>query len=240
MSNMRALLESMTQLSTEQTHRVVEQDLSEELMLEFRRFIRKENIVSTDSLQANTQPTGTTVGATPSPATGMNPAPKPAPGVNTSATPSPATGMNPAPKPGQTIKPVAAGQPNQPAMAAQQVNNLTLFVDYNKWQATGRSNEVLGLAPLAVKWQAFGWATAEINGHSFEEMHSALTTLQDDPRPKAIVCNTVKGKGIPFMEDDNNWHYRIPSAEEVVQSASILGISADKIQLEGRTPISHG
>jgi hypothetical protein len=128
MSNMRALLESMTQLSTEQTHRVVEQDLSEELMLEFRRFIRKENIVSTDSLQANTQPTGTTVGATPSPATGMNPAPKPAPGVNTSATPSPATGMNPAPKPGQTIKPVAAGQPNQPAMAAQQVNNITTAV----------------------------------------------------------------------------------------------------------------
>jgi len=124
--------------------------------------------------------------------------------------------------------------------AAQQVNNLTLFVDYNKWQATGRSNEVLGLAPLTAKWQAFGWATAEINGHSFEEMHSALTTLQDDPRPKAIVCNTVKGKGIPFMEDDNNWHYRIPSADEVVQSASILGIAADEIQLEGRTPISHG
>lgn len=124
--------------------------------------------------------------------------------------------------------------------AAQQVNNLTLFVDYNKWQATGRSNEVLGLAPLAAKWQAFGWATAEINGHSFEEMNSALTTLRDDPRPKAIVCNTIKGKGIPFMEDDNNWHYRIPSADEVVQSASILGISADKIQLEGRAPISHG
>ena len=124
--------------------------------------------------------------------------------------------------------------------AAQQVNNLTLYVDYNKWQATGRSNEVLGLAPLAAKWQAFGWATAEINGHSFEEMHSALTTLRDDPRPKAIVCNTIKGKGIPFMEDDNNWHYRIPSAEEVVQSASILGISVDEIQLEGRTPISHG
>jgi hypothetical protein len=128
MSNMRALLESMTQLSTEQTQHVVEQDLSEELMLEFRRFIRKENIVSTsgtDAMQANAQATGATVGATPSPATGMNPAPKPAPGVNTSATPSPATGMNPAPKPGQTITPTAAGQPNQPALAAQQVNSIS-------------------------------------------------------------------------------------------------------------------
>jgi hypothetical protein len=128
MSNMRALLESMTQLSTEQTQHVIEQDLSEELMLEFRRFIRKENIVSTagnDTLQANVQATGDTVGLTPSPATGMNPAVKPAPGVNTSATPSPAMGMNPAPAPGQTIKPVAPGQANQSALAAQQVNSIT-------------------------------------------------------------------------------------------------------------------
>ena len=93
--------------------------------------------------------------------------------------------------------------------AAQRVENLTIFIDYNKWQATGRSNEVLGLAPLAEKWKAFGWVTTEIDGHSFEEMTKAHQDLSDDPRPKAIICNTIKGKGIPFMEDDNNWHYRI-------------------------------
>ena len=48
--------------------------------------------------------------------------------------------------------------------------HLTIFIDYNKWQATGRSNEVLGLAPLAEKWKAFGWIPTEIDGHSFEEM----------------------------------------------------------------------
>lgn len=123
--------------------------------------------------------------------------------------------------------------------ASQKAGNLTLFVDYNKWQATGRSNEVLGLAPLAEKWKAFGWVTAEINGHSFQEMTKALECLSGDPRPKAIVCNTVKGKGIPFMEDDNNWHYRIPSAAEVVQCAQLLQIHNDHIQIEGRTPVSH-
>lgn len=123
--------------------------------------------------------------------------------------------------------------------AAQKVQNLTLFVDYNKWQATGRSDEVLGLAPLAEKWKAFGWATAEINGHSFQEMTNALKVLSGDSRPKAIVCNTIKGKGITFMEDDNNWHYRIPSADEVLQCAQTLQIPNDQIQIEGRTPISH-
>ena len=124
--------------------------------------------------------------------------------------------------------------------AAQKVQNLTIFIDYNKWQATGRSNEVLGLAPLAEKWKAFGWATAEIDGHSFQEMTSALEALSSDPRPKAIICNTVKGKGIAFMEDDNNWHYRIPTADEVMQCAQALGIPASQIKLEGRIPMSHG
>lgn len=124
--------------------------------------------------------------------------------------------------------------------AAQKVHNLTLFVDYNKWQATGRSNEVLGLAPLAQKWKAFGWATVEISGHSFEEMAAALESLAPDPRPKAIVCHTVKGKGIPFMEDDNNWHYRIPTADEVVQCGRLLRIRGDQIELDGRAPMNHG
>lgn len=124
--------------------------------------------------------------------------------------------------------------------AAQSVRNLTIFIDYNKWQATGRSNEVLGLAPLAEKWKAFGWVTTEIDGHSFEEMTKAHQDLSDDPRPKAIICNTIKGKGIPFMEDDNNWHYRIPTKEEVSQSAQALQIHADEVLLEGSIPLKHG
>ncbi len=124
--------------------------------------------------------------------------------------------------------------------AAQQVNNLTIFIDYNKWQATGRTNEVLALAPLADKWRAFGWATEEINGHAFNEMTSALGRLSGCVGPKAVIAHTVKGKGINFMEDDNNWHYRIPTKEEVLQAAEMLQIPLNQTRLEGRVPVTHG
>lgn len=100
--------------------------------------------------------------------------------------------------------------------AAQKLSNVTVFIDYNKWQATGRSNEVLALAPLREKWAAFGWDAHEINGH---DMGALLAGLQKAPdsegRPRVFVCNTIKGKGCSFMEDDNNWHYRIPTLDEV-------------------------
>jgi transketolase len=99
--------------------------------------------------------------------------------------------------------------------AAQRVSNLTVFVDYNKWQATGRSDEVLALAPLADKWRAFGWTVEEIDGHDFGAMTSALERTAGSLKPRALIAHTIKGKGVSFMEDDNNWHYRIPTESEV-------------------------
>jgi transketolase len=124
--------------------------------------------------------------------------------------------------------------------AAQQAGNLTIAIDYNKWQATGRSNEVLALAPLADKWRAFGWCVSEVDGHDFAQLDTALKAHADDPRPKVIIANTVKGRGVSFMEDDNNWHYRIPNAEEVHKAAEELGIAPADVRIEGRTPVSHG
>jgi transketolase len=123
--------------------------------------------------------------------------------------------------------------------AAQKVNNLTIAIDYNKWQATGRSDEVLALAPLADKWRAFGWCVSEIDGHNFDEINCAIQANESDPRPKAIIANTIKGRGVSFMEDDNNWHYRIPEAEEVHRAARELGIAINDIQIEGHKQASH-
>jgi len=123
--------------------------------------------------------------------------------------------------------------------AAQQANSLTVFVDYNKWQATGRSNEVLGLAPLAAKWSAFGWSVHEIDGHDFSAIDAAVSAKDELGRPKVIIANTVKGKGVSFMEDDNNWHYRIPSADEVRKAATELQISPELIRLDGLAPRTH-
>jgi transketolase len=124
--------------------------------------------------------------------------------------------------------------------SSQAVSNLTIAIDYNKWQATGRSDEVLAIAPLADKWRAFGWSVAEIDGHDFAQIDEAIQVHHVDPRPKAIIAHTIKGRGISFMEDDNNWHYRIPSADEVRRAAEELQIDSSEIKLDGRQPIQHG
>jgi len=111
--------------------------------------------------------------------------------------------------------------------AAQKVDNLCVIIDFNKWQATGRSREIMALDPLADKWRAFGWAAEEIDGHDMKAILAALSRFAAGRgRPAAIVAHTVKGSGLSFMEDDNNWHYRIPSADEVVAARDELGIRA--------------
>jgi len=105
------------------------------------------------------------------------------------------------------------------------LQNLIVVIDFNKWQATGRSEKIMQLSPLKEKWSSFGWDAHEIDGNSFTEIlsvFSKITTISE--RPTAIIAHTVKGKGISFMEDDNNWHYRIPNDEEVARSKTELGI----------------
>lgn len=108
--------------------------------------------------------------------------------------------------------------------AAKKVNRVTAFVDYNKWQATGRSNEVMGLAPLREKWVAFGWDAHEIDGHDMESLVKFVQMEPHPEKPRVIICNTVKGKGVSFMEDDNNWHYRTPNPDELQQAYEELGL----------------
>ncbi|HWB58591.1 MAG TPA: transketolase [Chthoniobacteraceae bacterium] len=108
--------------------------------------------------------------------------------------------------------------------AAQALGKLTVIIDYNKWQATGRSNEVMALPSLREKWAAFGWKALEIDGHDIQAITEALAQTGAEDRPLAIIANTVKGRGVSFMEDDNNWHYRIPTDKEVVAARKELGL----------------
>lgn len=108
--------------------------------------------------------------------------------------------------------------------AAQKITNLCIVIDFNRWQATGRSCEVMALDPLGEKWRAFGWNVLEVDGHDIEGLIHSLQTFQSD-KPTAIIAHTVKGKGVSFMEDNNNWHYCIPSAEQVIASKKELGIT---------------
>ncbi len=110
--------------------------------------------------------------------------------------------------------------------AAQKLSRVTAVVDYNKWQATGRSNEVLALPPLKDKWASFGWDAHEVNGHDIGALIEILQRAPDPTgRPRAVIAHTVKGKGVSFMEDDNNWHYKVPSDEEVKEAFAELGLA---------------
>jgi transketolase len=82
----------------------------------------------------------------------------------------------------------------------------------------------MAMDPFVDKWKAFGWRAREIDGHDIQAVAQAMSESPDpEGRPTAWVAHTVKGKGVSFMENDNNWHYRIPTAEEVAKAGKELG-----------------
>jgi transketolase len=110
--------------------------------------------------------------------------------------------------------------------AANRLGSLCAFVDFNKWQATGRSKEVLALDPLVDKFRSFGWQVHEIDGHDHAQILAAVREVsRTNNKPTMVIAHTIKGKGVSFMEDDNNWHYRIPTADEVRMAKRELGVS---------------
>jgi transketolase len=96
------------------------------------------------------------------------------------------------------------------AMSASHYNlgNLITFLDRNRMMIDGLTEEVMSLEPLADKWTAFGWKVFEINGHDFGELTEAIDAgLAYKDGPVLILANTIKGKGVDFMENDPAWHY---------------------------------
>jgi transketolase len=97
------------------------------------------------------------------------------------------------------------------------LSNLTAVIDYNKIQSAGPTREIQDLEPLIDKWRAFNFATIDVDGHDVAALREAFQQLplaQD--RPSAIICHTVKGKGIAFAENDANWHHKSKIANDVV------------------------
>ncbi|MCG8685681.1 MAG: transketolase [Desulfobacterales bacterium] len=96
------------------------------------------------------------------------------------------------------------------AMAAThfKVTNMITFVDRNRLMIDGATEEVMGVEPFCDKWRAFGFIVKEINGHDFAELGQAIDfALNQDASPVVIICNTIKGKGVSFMENEVKWHY---------------------------------
>jgi len=95
------------------------------------------------------------------------------------------------------------------------LDNLTAILDRNTLQITGKTEDVMSLEPIEEKFRAFGFSVASINGNSISELVEAFSKIPfEEGKPSMIIANTVKGKGISFMEDQATWHHRVPSVEE--------------------------
>lgn len=107
--------------------------------------------------------------------------------------------------------------------ATQKLDQLVAWVDHNGWQGFGRVEEIAPLAPFADKWRSFGWSVREIDGHDHRQIAAALADLPyETDKPSAIIARTVKGKGVSFMEDCLEWHYRAPNAEQLARALAEL------------------
>ena len=112
------------------------------------------------------------------------------------------------------------------AMAAAHygLSGLTIFIDHNGLQIDGKNEEVITVAPIDEKFRSFGWDVQTIDGHDFEQIAAAVEkakTVKD--RPQAIIAETVKGKGVSFMEDQAGWHGKAPDDEQAAQAVRELG-----------------
>jgi transketolase len=114
------------------------------------------------------------------------------------------------------------------AAAHYQLDNLTAILDHNTLQITGHTRDVCSNEPVDEKFAAFGWEVRTVNGHDFAALTKAITRESTDSRPVCVVANTVKGRGVSFMENVVKWHHGVPSDEEFAQAIAEL----DRAEME--------
>ena len=86
------------------------------------------------------------------------------------------------------------------------------LIDYNKLQSLTSTYETLNLEPLEDKLKDFGWSVTSVDGHAYAELENSLQSKND--KPLCVIANTIKGKGVSFMEGHGQWHHKIPNLEE--------------------------
>lgn len=117
------------------------------------------------------------------------------------------------------------GQVWEAAMASAhyRLDNLTAFLDHNRLQIDGLIEEVMSPEPLAEKWRAFGWDVQVVDGHDMNQILQAVErALTVKGKPQMIVAETVKGKGVSFMEDQAGWHGSTPNQEQTEKALADL------------------
>ena len=108
--------------------------------------------------------------------------------------------------------------------AHNSLDNLVGILDYNGLQIDGKNDDVMTVAPVAEKFAAFGWNVIEIDGHDFTQILDAFRKAREcKGKPTMIIANTIKGKGVSFMEGEAGWHGKAPDEEQTRQAVAELG-----------------
>ena len=121
---------------------------------------------------------------------------------------------------------IEEGQIWEAAMSSShyKLNNVIAFLDYNKLQIDGTNDEVMTIAPVKEKFESFGWFVQEIDGHNFDEIITAVGNGKKQDKPIMIIANTIKGKGVSFMENSVSWHGKAPNCEEYEKAIKELEV----------------
>lgn len=121
---------------------------------------------------------------------------------------------------------IEEGQIWEAAMSSShyKLNNVIAFLDYNKLQIDGTNDEVMTIAPVKEKFESFGWFVQEIDGHNFDEIITAVNNGKKQDKPIMIIANTIKGKGVSFMENNVSWHGKAPNYEEYEKAMKELEV----------------
>jgi transketolase len=115
------------------------------------------------------------------------------------------------------------------------LDNLTVLVDHNGLQIDGPVEKVMSVEPMRERWEAFGWRVLEVNGHDVPQLLAALDEARTVAgQPSVVICHTVKGKGVSFMEGKAEWHGKAATAEQLVQALAELEGSYRTVGGEGR------
>lgn len=108
--------------------------------------------------------------------------------------------------------------------AHRHLDNLSVIVDFNKLQCSGRVQDVLNLEPLAEKWRAFGWDVSAVDGHDIRQLYEAFQSQGPSGKPRAFIAHTIKGKGISYMEGQRRFHSMLPNEAELKIAREELGV----------------
>ena len=120
------------------------------------------------------------------------------------------------------------------AAAHYKLDNLIAILDHNTLQITGHTHRVMSNEPLDEKWRSFGWTVRTVNGHDYAELTRALSDSPEPGKPTFIIANTVKGKGVSFMENIAKWHHGVPSETELGEAMSNLDVAEAKLKGVGK------